>query len=429
MQLRKEFSRPFFHEFILVCLNDGTQFRFDRRPSAEQPIDTLLHQGADAFDTVRTVEDIDDGSHPPSQCIIALDLKNRVAVSLILTICSAIQRDKRTCRYTLHEFNCYFFSWTIISHVARYLVAWEDLPETADIFPTWRKVLSGVFATRLSLELARLLPIPLSQRIPAVVAQFLVQLLPDNLLEISGGDGASYGELSAAARGSLSVRLLETELRPILAHQPKNIQAALTENSLQVVIGRELENLMASQGHRLESERRHYLGHAVRLQFWHDDTDFAIWSALRDMDREPVEPNSSRDTRWFLGGEAGWKLCADLITSALCQSTESSSSSAITQQVDRIVERILLQRNPQYASRWEEARPTTKPLIREIVAAAILEVTQSIVQGAVLQLKERTNIADFAMNLSLFATIRDLFPDTLPITLRIPPVSRNKVSE
>ncbi|KAG8706773.1 hypothetical protein FRC12_020299 [Ceratobasidium sp. 428] len=124
IQLRKEFEEPFRHEFILVHLQHGGFCRLDRRGDPNIPTQTLRSEGSEAYDTVHEVTEI-DSIESASECLVELRLNGTIDLSFILSICSSIRSDPKTQRYTLQRFNCYFFSWTITSIVARHAVTWD----------------------------------------------------------------------------------------------------------------------------------------------------------------------------------------------------------------------------------------------------------------------------------------------------------------
>ncbi|KAB5594182.1 hypothetical protein CTheo_2398 [Ceratobasidium theobromae] len=126
IQLRKEFGEPFRHEFILISLQRGLFCRLDRRGDPDVPTQTLSEAGSDAHDTVQEVdttglEEIDT----TSECLVELRPNGKIDLSFILSVCFSIRSDPKTQRYTLQRFNCYFFSWTIASVVARHSVSWD----------------------------------------------------------------------------------------------------------------------------------------------------------------------------------------------------------------------------------------------------------------------------------------------------------------
>lgn len=124
IQLRKEFEEPFRHEFILVYLQRGGYCRLDRRGDPNVPTQTLRSEGSEAYDTIHEVSELGE-IDSTSECLVELRPNGAIDLSFILSICFSIRSDPKTQRYTLQRFNCYFFSWTITSVVARHSVAWE----------------------------------------------------------------------------------------------------------------------------------------------------------------------------------------------------------------------------------------------------------------------------------------------------------------
>ncbi|KAG8742510.1 hypothetical protein FRC10_001344 [Ceratobasidium sp. 414] len=126
IQLRKEFEEPFRHEFILVHLQRSGFYRLDRRGDPNVPTQTLRAEGSEAYDTIHEVTELDK-VESTSECLVELRPNGTIDLLFILSICFSIHSDPKTQRYTLQRFNCYFFSWTITSIVARHSVAW-DMP-------------------------------------------------------------------------------------------------------------------------------------------------------------------------------------------------------------------------------------------------------------------------------------------------------------
>ncbi|KAB5594179.1 hypothetical protein CTheo_2395 [Ceratobasidium theobromae] len=126
IQLRKEFKGPFHHEFILILLQGGLRCRLDRRGDPDVPTQTLSEAGSDAHDTVQEVDTTSlNEIHSTSECLVELRPNGKIDLSFILSVCFSIRSDPKTQRYTLQRFNCYFFSWTIASVVARHSVSWD----------------------------------------------------------------------------------------------------------------------------------------------------------------------------------------------------------------------------------------------------------------------------------------------------------------
>ncbi|KAG9085296.1 hypothetical protein FRC06_003667 [Ceratobasidium sp. 370] len=142
IQYRKEFRPPFRHEYLVVFLSDGSICRFDRRPDPSVPLDALKERGSEAYDTVEEItESMLAG---PSICLATLTFQNDLDLLFIFLVCYAIQSDPQAVRYTLLQFNCYFFSWTIILNIARNSVTWEGLPTSASFKGLPKNVASEV---------------------------------------------------------------------------------------------------------------------------------------------------------------------------------------------------------------------------------------------------------------------------------------------
>ncbi|CAE6524557.1 unnamed protein product [Rhizoctonia solani] len=131
IQLRKEFEEPFRHEFILVYLQRGQYCRLDRRGDPNAPAQTLRPEGSEADDTIHEVVDLDE-INSTSECLVELRSNGAIDLSLILSICFSIRSDPKAQRYNLQRFNCYFFSWTIASIVARHSVTWDTPAQLAE---------------------------------------------------------------------------------------------------------------------------------------------------------------------------------------------------------------------------------------------------------------------------------------------------------
>ncbi|KAJ1306280.1 hypothetical protein OPQ81_010983 [Rhizoctonia solani] len=131
IQLRKEFEEPFHHKFILVHLQRGGFCRLDRQGDPKVPTHTLRSEGSEAHDTIQQLAELNE-IDSTSECLVELDLNGTIDLSFILSICFSIHSDPKTQRYTLQRFNCYFFSWTITSIVARHSVTWDTPAQLTD---------------------------------------------------------------------------------------------------------------------------------------------------------------------------------------------------------------------------------------------------------------------------------------------------------
>jgi hypothetical protein len=127
VELRKEHD-PFQHEYILLILHDDSYVRIDRRPDPDVPVDTLMRCGCRAIDTIQEVTSRHD--LPKSHGILNVKVHSNahLTISHILFICFGVHQDNKANRYTLQRYNCYFFSWTIIVLLLRFLADWSVIP-------------------------------------------------------------------------------------------------------------------------------------------------------------------------------------------------------------------------------------------------------------------------------------------------------------
>ncbi|CAE6498898.1 unnamed protein product [Rhizoctonia solani] len=131
------------HEFIRVLLqNDqgdlvGSFCRIERVADVEHRIEAIRNQGTTAFDFVQTIDPSHpiDSEHPNPSTVDDSDIELVARISFphafdlvdILAICFGIHKHPQAKNYTLQQFNCYFFSWTIILCLARRAADWNGL--------------------------------------------------------------------------------------------------------------------------------------------------------------------------------------------------------------------------------------------------------------------------------------------------------------
>lgn len=118
------------HEFIVVRLDDGTICRFDRRAREDRRGHALKDEGTAAEDSVHVLRSFEaeyQELDKESEVLLSISFPTGEDLKLILAICLGIQCHPRAASYNLLRFNCYFFSWTIVTAVARRAVKWEDI--------------------------------------------------------------------------------------------------------------------------------------------------------------------------------------------------------------------------------------------------------------------------------------------------------------
>ncbi|KAG9093577.1 hypothetical protein FS749_014164 [Ceratobasidium sp. UAMH 11750] len=127
------------HRFVVAYMQDGTMWRFDRRPRTPQsifmpagpqgPDEEPPRRAADEACLVTKAELIE--LEISSRWEIRLDLPPEADIFLIISACFAIAQDKKARNYTLLEYNCYFFSWTVVMLMVRHLLPFTVPSPTA----------------------------------------------------------------------------------------------------------------------------------------------------------------------------------------------------------------------------------------------------------------------------------------------------------
>ncbi|KAG8700499.1 hypothetical protein FRC08_004662 [Ceratobasidium sp. 394] len=127
------------HRFIVAYMQDGSICRFDRRPQTPQSAFIPIGpQGADEEPSCRAADEACLVTKADLTEIelstnweIRLDLPAEADVLLIISACFAIAQDKKARNYTLREYNCYFFSWTVVMLMTRHLLPFTVPSPTA----------------------------------------------------------------------------------------------------------------------------------------------------------------------------------------------------------------------------------------------------------------------------------------------------------
>ncbi|KAJ1306362.1 hypothetical protein OPQ81_007368 [Rhizoctonia solani] len=123
MQKRKERKGPFFHEYIVIRLDNGEFYRIDRRPY--QKVGCSMYsaksKGFSALDTLEQTSSFEYSPDYPGESSPLLDIEFQVPVQLqlILHILRAVHAHPKARDYTVHLYNCYFFSRVIVYCITR----------------------------------------------------------------------------------------------------------------------------------------------------------------------------------------------------------------------------------------------------------------------------------------------------------------------
>ncbi|KAG8719964.1 hypothetical protein FRC09_010332 [Ceratobasidium sp. 395] len=128
IQHRKERVGPFFHEFILIELDNDTVCRFDRRGDPTTLANALKGESMTAEDTAHVIQRHD--SHygqinKTSDLLLQINLSGSINLGVILRACCSIRRGETKWSYTPLEHNYYFFTWTILAAILCHSTGWH----------------------------------------------------------------------------------------------------------------------------------------------------------------------------------------------------------------------------------------------------------------------------------------------------------------
>lgn len=135
IQHRKDLQAPFFHEFLLIQLTDGSICRIERMGDGSRA-DAVRWIGCTSHDIIQWFAPgayaSCDLSRQPSELIVEVDCGRRFDLLDVLAICYSVQQHRRTLSYTLQRFNCYFLCSTILAVLSRRVAEWERLISPAN---------------------------------------------------------------------------------------------------------------------------------------------------------------------------------------------------------------------------------------------------------------------------------------------------------
>ncbi|KAG9081295.1 hypothetical protein FRC06_005663 [Ceratobasidium sp. 370] len=129
VQHRRTLDYPFFHEFLIMPLADGSYYRLERTGVGSNT-DAITRFGCPARDLVAWFprnQDEPDNRDKGSALVAEVGFPSELDILDVLAVCYSIQKQPRARRYTLQCYNCYFFCCTILSILGRRSVDWESM--------------------------------------------------------------------------------------------------------------------------------------------------------------------------------------------------------------------------------------------------------------------------------------------------------------
>ncbi|KAG8742486.1 hypothetical protein FRC10_001382 [Ceratobasidium sp. 414] len=283
LQYRKEREGPFYHEYIVVELDNNTVCRFDRRRDVANRAGAFIFEGMIAEDTAQIIQKQERHYafiHDNSDMVLRIHFPNGQDLLTILGICYGVQKDDETRAFTLTRYNCYFFSWVIITAIARRTVDWAILCKDTN---KWEELV------RTTIELQNSDSSSLEGRIKDGTRTML-------------GFGRENGSGSSSGLDSYIISILHR----VLLNSRSRIQQSLEQGLFQTAIGPSIrETFHDSAGKAVAQARRNYASRvaldtvmaAVIDSMWttvlYADNGRAVWQNWCLMAEEVVQGASS----------------------------------------------------------------------------------------------------------------------------------------
>ncbi|KAF8711735.1 hypothetical protein RHS03_01674, partial [Rhizoctonia solani] len=131
VQYRKE-RTSIGHEFILALLEgEGGHItsycRVERTGDPEHRLKSICFDGTMAEDYIHIIpsDNHETAGLKNSDIVAEIVFNSAYDLKDLLAVCYGISKHKRARKYTLQQYNCYFFSWTIILALTRACVKWD----------------------------------------------------------------------------------------------------------------------------------------------------------------------------------------------------------------------------------------------------------------------------------------------------------------
>lgn len=306
IQYRKEREAPFYHEYIVVELENDTVCRFDRRGDVNTRANAFTLDGITAEDTAHIIDKtiIGDKDDPyriitdKSDLLLRIHFPKGDDLLTILGIVYSVQKDADARAYTLTKFNCYFMSWTIVTATARRTVDWallgKETNKWEDLVKTTIEGLnsdSGAMSrlktrARNALGLGRkgdTLIHPSADTIPFIGSSYLISTLRQALVNTRTDIQKSLGELILRTTVEPSVRKISEHSSREAALEAAKSHAgqAARDAAMEAVI---------------ESMWRTILSSENGGQLWEDQckaTENSVWLAASAAARADLDANAA----------------------------------------------------------------------------------------------------------------------------------------
>ncbi|KAG9125235.1 hypothetical protein FRC07_008458 [Ceratobasidium sp. 392] len=146
IQHRRTRETPFFHEFLVIPLEDNSHYRIERM-GVGSSLNAITLSGCATCDTIEWFPAGASYEAKVSDLITEVRFPSNFDILDVLAVCYSVQQQPRARRYSLQYFNCYFFCCAILSVLARRVFDFERMTS----LERWNGLLEQVFAKAIAL--------------------------------------------------------------------------------------------------------------------------------------------------------------------------------------------------------------------------------------------------------------------------------------
>ncbi|KAG8738984.1 hypothetical protein FRC10_006288 [Ceratobasidium sp. 414] len=142
IQHRRNLDAPFYHEFLLIPLEDGSYYRLERTGVGSN-VDAISLSGCAACNLIQWFPGDKYEAYvqdKPSVLVAEVGFPRKFDVLDVLAVCYSIQQHPDSRNYTLQCYNCYFFCCAILTVLTRRVADWESVV----FFNQWSELVEKV---------------------------------------------------------------------------------------------------------------------------------------------------------------------------------------------------------------------------------------------------------------------------------------------
>ncbi|KAG8698627.1 hypothetical protein FRC09_007125 [Ceratobasidium sp. 395] len=323
LQYRKERVSPFYHEFIILELDNDTVCRFDRRG------DVRTRTGAFNF-KIRVAEDTAQVIHKHeahyadieknSDLLLRVNFPNGQDLLTVLAICYNAQKDYKAQAFTLTRYNCYFLCWVIIVTIARRTVDWAVLSkDTSD----WEELVRTTIESSNTKQLGtgngvkRDVLVGRGRDVTTVrVPELIHSLPPASTAYLTGTLRQALFSTRPIVQQSLDQLVLHTTVESAMRRASLEVAKKSTEAAARNYASQVARD--AAMGAVIESVWGKRLVSGEMGQLWEDTctaTEVAVWKAAasaadadeKDDDQMPKNRPMKWESAWDKAWSDSWK--------------------------------------------------------------------------------------------------------------------------